>query len=440
MGSVIQLLDWQQRYIADRNRFRFLAASVQSGKSFVASLKHTLRRLEKRGLSILLSASDRQSKELMEKVKMHAGAAATVLPPEFFEGTSIVQHTATFANGSRIIALPANPDTARGYSGDVLLDEFAIHRDARAIWAAMFGRVTRGYELDVLSSFKGTDNKFYELAKMLNLVAPCERWRPPEMPVRVGEWTGHWVDIWTARDQGLKVNIEQLRAALGDEEIFLQEYCNIPMASASEFIPLELVLACESGDASIEFDGQGGELYAGMDIGRKKDLSAIWLLERLEDKLLTRGVITLDRVPFAEQKKTAAAIAPLVGRFCVDSTGIGAMLAEELHREFPWVEAIQFTAPVKERLAVEAKRTIEERVVLLPESPKIRRAFQAIKRYAGVTGQVRFDAARTDQGHADEFWAFALANAAASQKAYVPASEGGLVGDTVMGNAMEMTF
>jgi hypothetical protein len=37
-----------------------------------------------------------------------------------------------------------------------------------------------------------------------------------------------------------------------------------------------------------------------------------------------------------------------------------------------------------------------------------------VKRYTSPTGHFRFDAERTDAGHADEFWALALMNAAAS--------------------------
>lgn len=438
MSAAIPLLAYQKRYIEDTNRFRFWAASVQVGKSFTVALKHVLRRLEKPGLSILLSASDRQSKELMEKVKLHARGAA-VVEPGFFGDSSIVQHTATFPNGSRIIALPANPDTARGFSGDVVLDEFALHRDSRKIWAAMFGRATRGYDIDVMSSFAGTDNKFYELAKQLGL---HEGARTERQPAVAGPWTGHWTDIYSAREDGLKVDVETLRQALGDEEVFMQEYCCIPMSGAGEFIPLELVLACESAEASLDFTGPANpcELFAGMDIGRKKDLSSIVILARSEERLITRGIITMERQPFAEQLKVASSVAAVVDRMSIDATGIGAMLAESLHTRFPWVEQVTFTAAIKERMASEVKRRMEERTLLLPESAKLRRAICAIKKFVGSTGAIRFDANRTDQGHADEFWALALAAAAASNKAYIPASEGGMVGDTVIGNLMEATF
>ena len=64
----------------------------------------------------------------------------------------------------RIIGLPANPMTARGFTGDVFLDEFAMHRDDRAIWAAVFPTILRGGgELDVASTPKGRDNLFAEL-------------------------------------------------------------------------------------------------------------------------------------------------------------------------------------------------------------------------------------------------------------------------------------
>jgi len=36
----------------------------------------------------------------------------------------------------RILVLPANPRTARGFSGDLILDEFAFHEDSVAIWEA----------------------------------------------------------------------------------------------------------------------------------------------------------------------------------------------------------------------------------------------------------------------------------------------------------------
>lgn len=440
MTPAIKLLPWQKRYVEDRSRRTVLVKSVQIGGSFAASLKRVFRVLERPRLQIMLSASDRQSMELMEKVKMHTRGAGVVVDTGFFEKTSIVQHTARFPNGGRIIALPANADTARGYSGDVLLDEFAIHRDAKAIWKAMVGRTMRGYDLDVLSSFKGKQNKFFDLAKECGLHEGVE---PDVQPVKAGPWSGHWCDIHKAVSEGLSVDVQELRETVGDDEIFMEEFECIPIDSAMDFIGLELILGCEVETATTEFDFvPRAEQFAGFDVARKRDLSDIWIVSREPDGLLTRGLIEMRRMKFREQYEIARQVAQCVDRMCVDETGIGAQIAEDLHDEFPEkVEPVTFSGPVKEAMALRMKTALEERTFGLPENRKVRRAFQAVKRFVTPAGNIRFDANRTDQGHADEFWAAALAlEAASGDRTYVPASEGGLVGKSVLGNLMRRIF
>ena len=459
---IVPLLDWQRNYIEDESRFKFVAASVQSGKSFGTSLEFCLERMKAgRALGIMLSASERQSVELMEKVKMHTRAWDIKFDDGFFGSTEIIEHKATFPNGNRIIALPANPDTARGYSGDVFLDEFALHRDSRAIWAAMMTRATRGYKVRVASTFKGTENKFYELAKLLGL---HDGVAPERQPVKRNGWSGHWVDIYMAAAQGMPVDIEGQKAAIDDEEIWLQDYCNVPMSGADAYIPLELILAAESSEAQLEWDGRSRPgLCAGFDFARKRDGSVIIIGEPLADLCVVRGAIWMNRMTFAEQKTIARGVAAAVetggGRFCMDATGIGAQLGEELGKEFPCVEAVDFGSsmdtgakteagdvvrqPVKERIAGDLKRRYEERTLRLPESSRLRRAAGAVKRYIGPTGKIRLDAARTDtQGHADEFWALALLVAAMSGSGHYQsmADFGAVGGRTVLGNFMGRKF
>jgi phage FluMu gp28-like protein len=466
-GGAVKLLAWQRRWLEDDSRFKFVAAAAQAaGKSFVCSLEMCLDRLreDSANLGILLSASDRQSVELMEKVKMHTQAWGVAIESGYFENTSVVQHVARFPNGKRLIALPANPDTARGYSGDLFLDEFALHRDSKAIWAAGMTRASRGYKVRVASTFKGTDNKFYELAKDLGLHTGI---RPESQPVRVNGWSGYWVDIFMAHEQGAPVDPEAMRQAIGDDEIFLQDYGNVPMCGAESFIPLELILSCESGaessGASLEWDGfSRAGLCAGFDVARKRDLSVIAIGEPVAGLLVVRGMIWMPHMKFADQKKMAREVAAAVekggGRFAMDATGIGAQLAEELAGEFPCVEPVEFgsrvesggktgggkriTAPVKERMAADLKRRFEERTIRIPEAAAIRRACQAVKRYIGPTGAIRFDAAHTDAGHADEFWALAMLSAAATtgRRNYGPASTAGLIGKPVVAGLMERVF
>jgi phage FluMu gp28-like protein len=464
VSAVVRLLDWQRQWIEDEARFKLVVAAAQAaGKSFITSLEAAIDR-QKPGtasgqLGILLSASERQSIELMEKVKMHTRAWDVRFEDGYFEETSIAEHRAIFPNGKRLIALPANPDTARGYSGDMLLDEFGLHRDSKAIWAAAMTRITRGFKVRVASTLKGLNNQFGELVKMLGLHTGAA---PAVQPVVKDGWHGYWVDIYMAVAQGAPVDPEAMRRAIADDAIFLQDYCNVPMDDGSQFIPLEMVLACESGQASIEWDGRPRPgLCAGYDVGRKRDLAVIAIGEPVGPLAVMRGLISMAAMKFADQKKicreVAAAVEESGGRFAMDATGIGMQLAEELSDEFSCVEPVQFGStvesdvkdeqgkvikePVKQRMAGVLKRRFEERLIWIPESPALRRSIQAVKRFIGPTGAVRLDAPRTDKGHADEFWALALmVSAMEGARAYVPASEGGPVGDTVLGNLMERSF
>jgi phage FluMu gp28-like protein len=135
-------------------------------------------------------------------------------------------------------------------------------------------------------------------------------------------------------------------------------------------------------------------------------------------------VRTFSNTPFAEQLAFARELLSLPGRdgrslvrrACIDSTGMGAPLAEALEQEFGGrVEPVTFTAAVKEDMAYRVKRRMEQRLDVIPESPEIARAFGAVKKLVTLAGNTRFDAQRTDLGHADEFWAKALADLAAEQ-------------------------
>jgi phage FluMu gp28-like protein len=148
------------------------------------------------------------------------------------------------------------------------------------------------------------------------------------------------------------------------------------------------------------------------------------------------------RKPFREQEAVCREIAKVAERGCIDATGIGANIAENLATDFPGrIEAVEFNQSNKERMAIAVKTDMESRSLLIPESLAVRRSIQSVKRFVGATGNIRFDAARSEAGHADEFWALALANAAAQQaSSRVPIEECGPQGRTVMGNVMQEVF
>jgi phage FluMu gp28-like protein len=75
------------------------------------------------------------------------------------------------ANGKvgRIKVLAANPRTARGFSGDLILDEFAFHEDSQAIWEAAEPILASSPDFlcRIASTGNGRHNLFYRMTANL---------------------------------------------------------------------------------------------------------------------------------------------------------------------------------------------------------------------------------------------------------------------------------
>lgn len=481
----VQLLPYQQAWVGDDSVLKIVVKGRQTGFSFSATLRAVFKCLEKRTTWIFLSKGERQSRLLMEKVQEHVrscGIAAKCMESNFFEGTMTKQLEVRFPNGSVIYGLPANPDTARGYTGNVTLDEFAFHVDADRIYSALYPIITRGFGLEIISTPNGQQGKFYELAKAAGLDDPalalqhCSS-RQPAKPategrrpkVEIGKsapqdrgfdspvsgsgsrWSGHWCDIYRAVREGLDVDLDLLRAGV-DDEVWRQEFCCEFISAASEWISAELLQSCVSSEATTTLTrssasisagktgaGREGELYAGWDIARNRDLSVIWLSELVGDVTWTRGVIEMKNTPTPEQLRQARSLMPYIRRINIDQSGMGLVIAEQLKQEFSGkVEGIQFTQQSKEALAVYAKRRMEEMKVRIPDDDGVRASFRSVKKTQNAVGQFRFDTEHDARyGHADHWWAFCLAETAAQQPASYPVNVGGLIGRPVLSGFKE---
>lgn len=401
-SSAIRLTEYQKRWVEDQSRFKIALKARQTGFSFAVALEVVLDAVERRTTWVLLSRGERQSKELMEKVAMHAraiGVACRELETTFqIDDREFKQLEIRFPNGSKVIGLPANPDTARGFSGNVVLDEFAFHADSRKIWTALYPTITRGYKIRVISTPQGKSNKFYAL------------WTDDS-----GTWSKHQVDIYQAKEQGMDVDIEELRKGVESEDDWLQEFCCEFLDEADSLLTYELINSCEDERATVELPEDWepqGNLYLGVDIGRKKDLTVLWLYEELGDVFWTRAVKELVKTPFRVQRQELFWFLSLPGlrRACIDNTGLGMQLAEEAQERFGYlVEPVTFTAAVKQELAITQKRMFEDRLVRVPVKREIREDLHSVKKITTAAGNIRYDAERSEaSGHADRFWASAL--------------------------------
>lgn len=336
----------------------------------------------------------------------------------------------TFANGNKIVAGSSNPKFFRSKGGAAGLDEFDFHADQRELFkAAHATAMFWGYPLRIWSTVNGAGTYMDTMVQRIG----------------AGQLKAsyHRVTILDAVEQGIVERIrmrrerldhvpdpdpvarrdwlDELRSTCPDEETWNQEYLCVRSTDASALLTYELMRPCEVANLALADLPLGeGPMYAGFDVGRKRDLSVLWVVERVGDVLWTRTVRTFDRVNFTAQEGVLNQLLgrPAVRRLCIDSTGIGMQMAERLQDRFGRhrVEAVHFTAPVKADLAMPLRRLFEDKLVRIPMDDAVREDLHKVRKVVTAAGNIRFDAAHDRDGHADRFWALALAAHAAGDR------------------------
>ncbi len=402
---------YQQQWIKSASRFKVGMFARQTGKTFCTTFEVAkdcqLADLEgRRTRWVILSRGERQAKEAMEEgVKLHAKALGSIVKAyerDYHTETATYRALEVeYPNGSRITALPANPDTARGFSANVFLDEFAFHQDSRKIWTALFPVISAGWKLRVVSTPNGKGNKFYEL--MTN-----------DDPI----WYRQTVDIYQAVKDGLPRNIEELKRGINDADAWSQEYELKWLDEASAWLSFELIDAVESAAAGKPGLYEGGPCFVGVDIAARNDLFVIFVFEKIGDVLWCREIIARKRISFAEQDALLAEVFNnyRVIRCCLDQTGMGEKPVEDAQRLYgSRVEGVLFTGPNKITLATIGREAFEDRKVRIPAGDQPLRAdLHKLRKVTGPTGTPRFIAEADSTGHADRTWACFLALNAAS--------------------------
>ena len=437
------LLPYQSRWINDPARFKIGVQARQTGKSFQTACESAREAYTDPGCHwVCLSSGERQSLEWMDKCKEWSEAFRLSIESYTEDrkyGEALLKVAEIrFGNGSRIVAIPANPATARGYSANVILDEFAYHEDPDAIWAAMFPSLTnplagtfmrrvhalfageqysgmhRVMKIRVVSTFNGRDNKFFHL------------WEKR----KENGYSGHFVNIHDAIADGLPVNADELQAGLDDIDAWTQEYECEPNDTSNVLLPYELLSQAETIDASEviepEFFQSRRELYCGIDFGRSNDPTICWTIEPMGDVLVTREVAVLKDMSTPQQNEILSTRIKASRRTCLDYTGPGIGFGDyavheqgvgeykpEEHR-FGRVELFCFTPKSKRLLFPTLRRKFEAPCrIRIPISRMIREDLHAMQQVVKA-GEYTYWAPRTREGHSDRCTALALAVRAAA--------------------------
>jgi len=354
------------------------------------------------------------------------------------QGYKYNNYVVEFPAGHRVNCMTSNPRRFRSKGGDVVLDEFGWHDKPGPMLDAALPTTTWGYNIRILSTHNGEESEFNRIIELTNRVL---RGEATFDELHSLHWSLHRTTIVDAVNQGLAEKIYNLdhidleardkflaecRARCRNEDAWNQEYMCKPSTALTALIPYELYQSCEDPSCLqplVPHTEDRREYFLGGDIGREKHLTVFWIWERVGDVLVCRKIVKLHKTPYHVQEQCAADLLSNhnILRACLDATGIGDMLVEALQNKFGTyrVEKIKFTGPIKEHLASLVRGQMEDKRLRVPAGRAIRESFHSVRKTVTAAGNIRFDAASTDAGHADEFWA-AATGLEAAQTGVIP--------------------
>lgn len=435
-GGIFKLLcPYQIRWLEDKADLAVAEKSRRIGWTWMEALQAVLDCIDgTKGNYYIASADATATEEFIGYCGDWAemcNAVATVVDEEIIvEDEKIQQKVVKFQNGTKILAGSSNPKFFRSKGGRAAWDEAAFHDKGREMFKAMHATAMFwGYPMRIWSTHNGPGSYFNGLITS----------------IRGGQLKGslHKVTILDAVEQGIVERIEmrkrklsdvpavdeglrrewlaKMRDTCPDQDTWNEEYLCIPSTDAGSLLSYELISACEVQELAtggIKNLPTTGIFYAGFDVGRKHDLSVLWVLEKVGDVYWTRMLHTMRDVKFADQEELLKHLLnnPAIKRLCIDSSGIGMDLAERLKtRFFHRVEPVTFTSQVKGAMAMPLMRLFQDKRLRVPATVEVREDLHKIRKVVTAAGNVRFEADRDDAGHSDRFWALALAYHAADE-------------------------
>jgi phage FluMu gp28-like protein len=397
---------FQLRWLLETARFAICNKSRQIGFSHTTAAWAVLRSAFLGETTTIISKGERESMEVLEAAKKHADVLVA-LGSRWADAT-LKGEELRFASGGRIVALPASSG-GRSFSGNVVLDEMAYHEGkADAVWDSASAVTLHDGCMRIISTPNGVGNLFHHL------------WT--DETAHKG-YALHSTTIDEAIAAGMNVDLEACwQMAHGDPRLFDQLFRCKFLDGSEQYIPTEWILRAAVQDLA-ELRVYEPVFYGGLDIGLVNDLSSLATLAvdpqtnhcALQPINWSEPVGTLcfKRTDWDEQQGEIERAWSRYQwrRLCVDQTGLGRVPAQLLQAKFGRgrVEPIDFGVKTKEELATALFQAFADQMISIPNDPDLIHDLCALKRIVTSTGSVRYDADRTERGHADRAWALALA-------------------------------
>ena len=459
MKLIDYLLAFQKRLAASTARFLIALWSRQTGKGFTSSFIATRGAMtEDRSKWLIVSPTERQSLETLDKCKDWIKAANLAISEteEEFEAiekdTKVKAKVIVLPNGSKIYALPGKPASLRGFTGYLIIDEFAFFEDQKEVWKAVFAVI-----INPMSSIKrviltstpnGQGDMFHKLVdeNFLN-PNPKRRLKWEVQKVTIHEAAKEWeaagklgtvIDEKTGKERPKTAEeyVEECREAFDCPEAWPQEFECEFLDTSANLLSFDQITAAESVEATEHgFDkDEPGEFYGGFDFGGISDPSIFWYAKKIGEKLVTRDVMVIRELDTGAQLAKVKSRIEKCVRVCVDYTGPGRGFGDIAANGIPetnfrgWgefdedpkkflrgkIEKCTFSEPFKRELFTKFRLCFGETVkFFIPHADWIRQDFHGMQMIQSGN-DFKFWAPRMSAGHSDGCCAAALCKRAAS--------------------------
>ena len=421
-------LPYQARWVKDPAGFKVIEKARRIGISWAEAYDAVMHAGSKEGGNVYYQAYNLEMTRgfiedcagWAQRLQNRAGTLGETLMVE--GGRAVRAFRIAFPSGNEILAMTSAPRAFRskGRPGDLaIVDEAAFVDDLGEVLKAALAFRIWGGRAHVISTHNGESNPFATLCREID-----EGARPGSL---------HRTTLKEALAQGLFRRIVEgqgrpwsataeaewegaLRAEYGSHSG--EELDCIPAAGGGAWLAWESIRACEDPTAGDPAAFAGGAATVGVDVARRRDLWVAAVLEQVGDVLWLRELAVRQGIPFSQQRAVvgdlAARYRPV--RIAVDQTGMGEAVVEQLQEDLGrvTVEGVLMTGPRRLDVATALREAVEDRRLRIPPDGELRRDLHAVRAETGPTGAPRLLAERSGtDGHADRFWALALACTAA---------------------------
>lgn len=445
MKLIDYLLTFQKKLAASTSRFLIALWSRQTGKGYTTSFIATRGAMtEDRSKWLIVAPTERQALETLDKCKTWVKAAnlSVAESEEEFDAlendTKVKAKVIELPNGSKIYALPGKPTSLRGFTGSVIIDEFAFFENQKEVWKAVYAVIVNPMasikRIIITSTPNGKGDMFYKLVDE-NLLNPKEgrkiKWEVQK--VTIHEAAKDWEAAGKLNGMTAEQYVEEVKAGFDTPEAWPQEFECCFLDTDNVLLTFDMITAAESTDAALHgFDeSEPGTFYGGFDFGRTSDPSVFWYAKKVGDVLVLRDLLLLENMSTDDQVKATESRVRKCRIVAVDYTGPGIGYGDTVVKKFgAWDPAkhsfgkivlCTFSAAFKRLIFPRFRKRFENPVTIrIPHDEDLRQDLHAMRQI--VTGaEYSYWAPRTSEGHSDRCTAGALCvHAASLGGGYVP--------------------